>query len=414
MASVERRKDGRPGYVVRWRDEAGRQRKKSFAKKALADRFRAEIEHSLNIGSYIDPAGGKITFQTYAERWRTIQRHRANTAANTKSRLEKHAYPTLGGRPIGALRHSELQAWVLGLPLAASSVRPVWGTVRAILGAAVRDRLIGVDPCLDVELPELPLARVVPLELEQIEALAEAIPPRYHALIVMAAGTGLRQGEAFGLTVTDDEGPVVDFLRRNLRVQRQIQPKDGGGARVCALKNKASYRDVPIGAVVVDVLAAHLKSYPSSEVEILDETDPSRPAVRRFRLVFTDDGGRPLTRGTFNAHIWAPAVKRAAAALRDRAARTADRDAKARLRRLADGLGEAGMHDLRHWYASALIADGLNVKIVAERLGHANAAMTLKVYTHLFPDDEDRSRDAIDRAFKIQSEVPQVRPAKGS
>ena len=56
-------------------------------------------------------------------------------------------------------------------------------------------------------------------------------------------------------------------------------------------------------------------------------------------------------------------------------------------------------HDLRHFFASALIRAGLSVKVVAERLGHANAAMTLNVYAHLWEDDEDRSRQAIDDAL---------------
>jgi integrase len=414
MASVEKRKDGRPGYVVRWRDEAGEQRKRSFARKGLADRYRAEVEHSLNVGNYVDPVAGKTTFKAYAEGWRNAQPHRPNTAANTKSRLERHVYPVLGGRPIAALRPSELQAWVSGLPLAPSSVRPVWGTVRAIIGAALRDRVIGTDPCAGVKLPELPITRVVPLELDQIEALVEAAPPRYRGLIAMIAGTGLRQGEAFGLQVDDDEGPVVDFLRRTMRIERQIQPMDGGGVRLCPLKNRASYRTVPVGSVVVDVLARHVAEFPAAEVEINDETNPGRSVRRKIRLYFTDDAGRPLQRSMFNAEVWKPATRRAAAELRRRASEIRDGAEVARLRRLATGLTEASMHDLRHWFASRLIFAGLNVKVVAERLGHADASMTLKVYTHLFPDDEDRSRQAIDEAFKIHSDVPQVCPAIGS
>lgn len=414
MASVERRKDGRPGYVVRWRDEAGKQRKKSFARKAPADRYRSEVEHSLNVGAYVDPVAGKTPFRTYAERWRLAQPHRPNTVANTKSRLETHVYPVLGGRPIAALRPSEMQAWVSGLPVAASSVRPIWGTVRAIIRAAARDRLIGSDPCLGVKLPELPVVRVTPLELEQIEALVEAVPPRYRGLLAMDAGSGLRQGEAFGLQMADDEGQVVDFLRRTLRVQRQLQPKAGGGVRLCALKNRASYRTVPVGTVVVEVLAQHVAAFPPVELEVDDETDPSRPVRRRVKLLFTDEDGHALRRREFDRVVWKPSRTRAVASLRERAGAATDSATADRLRRLADGIAEVTMHDLRHWFASALIFGGLNVKVVAERLGHADAAMTLRVYAHLFPDDEDRSRQAIDDAFKIQQNVPRVRPAVGS
>ncbi|HEY2999837.1 MAG TPA: tyrosine-type recombinase/integrase [Acidimicrobiales bacterium] len=53
-------------------------------------------------------------------------------------------------------------------------------------------------------------------------------------------------------------------------------------------------------------------------------------------------------------------------------------------------------HDLRHFYASALIRRGLSVKVVQARLGHASAVETLDVYGHLWPDDEDRTRQAVD------------------
>jgi integrase len=79
---------------------------------------------------------------------------------------------------------------------------------------------------------------------------------------------------------------------------------------------------------------------------------------------------------------------------------------------VAAGLAGVGMHALRHAYASLLIAAGQSVKVVSDRLGHSNAAMTLNVYSHLFPADEDRTREAIDAAFG--RDVPHLRPAKGS
>ena len=56
-------------------------------------------------------------------------------------------------------------------------------------------------------------------------------------------------------------------------------------------------------------------------------------------------------------------------------------------------------HDVRHFYASVLIRSGASVKVVQTRLGHASAKTTLDVYGHLFPDEEDRTRAAIDAAF---------------
>lgn len=55
-----------------------------------------------------------------------------------------------------------------------------------------------------------------------------------------------------------------------------------------------------------------------------------------------------------------------------------------------------GYHQLRHFYASTLIAQGASVKVVQARLGHTSAAMTLDVYSHLWPDDDASTRTAVD------------------
>ncbi len=57
-------------------------------------------------------------------------------------------------------------------------------------------------------------------------------------------------------------------------------------------------------------------------------------------------------------------------------------------------------HDLRHFYASTLIRSGASVKVIQTRLGHASAKTTLDVYGHLFPDEEDRTRTAVDAALQ--------------
>lgn len=379
MATVDKDTSRRQTpWVVRWRDESGRQRKRGFARKVDADRHRAEIEHSLNIGSYVDQQAGRVTFQAYAERWRDAQPHRHNTATRTKSQLHRHAYPTIGHRPMAAIRRTELQAFVTGVPLSPSSVRPLWGTVRAIFKAAVRDRLIGQDPTLDVKLPELPHDELVPLRPEQVDALAGEMPPRYRALVEADAGCGLRQGEIFAVEVAH-----IDFLRRTMRVEQQVQPI-GAEVVVCPLKNRHSYRTIPLGQVVVDVIAAHLAAFPAREVEVLDTTG-RRPVRRSARFIFPDEQGLPLRRSDFGEDVWRPA------------------------RRVA-GLPDATMHDLRHHFASALIAGGLSPKVVARLLGHADASMTLKVYAHLWPDDDDRSRAAIDAVFS--RDVPTMRPSK--
>jgi integrase len=66
-------------------------------------------------------------------------------------------------------------------------------------------------------------------------------------------------------------------------------------------------------------------------------------------------------------------------------------------------------HDLRHAYASMLIRDGCSVRAVSAALGHSAAAITLNLYSHLWPGDEDRLRDAVDRAWAAGPAEDQLR-----
>ena len=68
-----------------------------------------------------------------------------------------------------------------------------------------------------------------------------------------------------------------------------------------------------------------------------------------------------------------------------------------------EGMGlreRSGRHELRHFHASLLIADGRSVPSVAERLGHVDQAETLATYSHLWPADEDRAAAAVDAMLK--------------
>jgi integrase len=113
--------------------------------------------------------------------------------------------------------------------------------VAGVFRAAERDRLIIATPCVDVRLPKREPKRVDPLATERVEALIAAIPERYRALVVPAAGTGLRQGEAFGVEVE-----AIDWLRRTLKVRQQLVLMPGREPYIAPLKAPASYRTVPL------------------------------------------------------------------------------------------------------------------------------------------------------------------------
>jgi integrase len=372
VASVYKRvrpREGRPDLVTwetRWRDLTGSQRKKSFAKKVDADRYATSIEHSMLTGAYVDPKAGKVTFEQYAEEWRAAQVHRPTTEAHHETMLRRHVYPFLGHRPLAEVRPSEIQLWVKRLSdtLAPSTVGVVHRIVAGIFKAAVRDRRVATSPCEGTKLPKRQPKRVEPLSTEAVAALLAVVPDRYRTLFMLAAGTGIRQGEAFGLTIDR-----INFLRRQLTVDRQLIVVPGREPFLAPPKTAASHRTIPLPQVVVDALAAHLAAFP---------TGPDG-------FVFTTEAGKPIRRTAFSAQVWQPAAR-------------------------AAGLpsGET-FHGLRHHYASLLIRHGESVKTVQARLGHASASETLDTYSHLWPDSEERTREAVDEAWR-GAVVPPVCP----
>lgn len=349
MASIQKRPDGR--WRARHRDAAGREHASHFGRKVDAQRWLDETTAAVVTGQYVAPAAGKVPFREYAEQWRGAQVHRPTTAAWTETMLRRHVYPILGDRPLASVLPSEVQAWTAGMTtaLAPSTVVTIHGVVAGIFKAAVRDRRIAANPCDGTRLPKVQPKRIHPLTTEQIHAIIAAAPARARATVVLAAGTGLRQGEVLGLSVDR-----VDFLRGTARIDRQLVTVPGRTA-FGPPKTSASVRTVPLPRVVVDALAAHLAEHPAAA----------------DGLIFTTMTGAPWGRSHFNHRVWHPAVA-------------------------AAGVAGTGFHALRHYYASLLIRHGENVKTVQSRLGHATAAETLDTYSHLWPDSDDRTREAVD------------------
>lgn len=366
MASIKKRPDGQ--WRARYRDPAGREHAKHFARKVDAQRWLDEQTTAMISGRYVDP-NDPTTFRAYAESWRAAQVHRDTTRAHVETHLRRHVYPHFGNRRMAAIRPSEVQAWVTRLSaggLAPSTVQVIHGILAAIFKAAIRDRKLAASPCEGTRLPRKLPREVVPLETAVVERLISAVPPRYRALVVLAAGTGLRQGECFGVCLNR-----VDFLRRTLRVDQQLVLLPRREPFLAPPKTAASHRSIPLPQVVVEALAEHLRVFPSEH---------------RDGLVFTDDSGRALRRMAFSREVWRPAVQAAGAP------------------------AGTGFHELRHYFASLLIRHGESVKTVQSRLGHATAAETLDTYSHLWPDADDTTRAAVDSALgKINRAADSVR-----
>lgn len=356
---IARRMDRRSGEVrevevvywrARYRSPDGKEPMKHFARETDAKTWLQGELAKITTNTWVDPKAGKRTLREYATEWE--QSNVAGEAATriTDNALRLHILPVLGDRPIASIRRSDVRSLVKALSgsLGPGSVRNVYDVLVRVFAAARFDKIIAETPCVQITLPAMPAVEVVPPTVEEIQRVADGIDPRYRAAVVMLAGSGLRIGELLGLEVRH-----VDFLRRTVMVEQQ-RLQDG---RIAPPKTESSIRPVPLGQVVVDALAAHLKDHPSKE------------------WLFTADEGGPTLYRRWK-RLWKAAVTTAK-------------------------LPDLGTHDLRHAYASALISGGASVKQVQKALGHSSAVITLRVYSHLWPGDEDRTRAIIDAAFGV-------------
>ncbi|MCX5249223.1 site-specific integrase [Streptomyces sp. NBC_00201] len=364
-------------YRARYIGPDGSEKSKSFPdkQKRKAEQWLANIEADMSRGDYVDPDAGKVTFEQYATEWMTTQITDPLTRESVESRLRLHAIPYLGTRPIGSFTASHLRLWLRTLEdrgLSAGYRRGIFAHVSTVFTAAVEDRIIRVNPCSarSVKAPRLEPRKVKPWTAGRVMAVRAALPERYQALVSIAAGLGLRQGEVFGLAVED-----VDFLGGVVHVVRQVKLLQRSRP-VFAPPKGGKERDVPLPESVAFALAAHLQRHPATEITLPWKMLDGPPVTAS--LFFTGSMGLALDRNRFNDRVWHPAL------------RAAD----------VEPGRDNGMHALRHFYASVLLDAGESIKALSEYLGHHDPGFTLRTYTHLMPSSETRTRAAVDRVFQ--------------
>jgi len=373
--SIEKQPSG--SYRARWRTPEGGERSKNFPRKREAEAQLTFIDNAKRTGSYIDKAAGQVRFKVYAEQWREMQVHRQSTAAQVETNLRRHVYPRIGMKPMGSIRASDIQALVKSLVtpdenggcLAPTTIEVIYNWIAAIFKAAVVDRVVHSSPCIKIRLPEVHRMPVKPMSIEMVESIVEAVPDPYKALVLLGAGTGVRISEALGITLDR-----VDFLHREVTIDRQLVGTQDGEPAFGPVKDRRNRpRTIPLPDVVLVALSEHLSRWPTSP----------------GGLVFRNKQGQPIRRTTFS-DIWRKAVGP-----------------------LGIQTGK-GFHELRHLYASLLIASGASVKVVQERLGHSTSQMTLDTYAHLWPDSDDTTRGAVDAMFEGTSCVRSVSDMGGA
>jgi hypothetical protein len=160
MAHIERRvRNGKTTYRARYRDPAGREHAKVFARKADAQRFLTEMENSKLKGTWTDPALGRVLFKEWlAEWWTTTTNLRPTTRARDEMLLRRYAVPRFGDLALAAISQRDVRAWVAELStrgLAPATVVKAYQLLGKVMGAAVDAGMVMQSPCRRVPLPKV-------------------------------------------------------------------------------------------------------------------------------------------------------------------------------------------------------------------------------------------------------------------
>lgn len=342
---------GRRRYEITWLDPGDGRRRWKMVEGNLeaADAALAEVKGRLRRG---EPVGvSKMTFGEVADEWFASQvQLRGRTREWYSLVLRVHLKPRVGRVRVSAIGTDDVLRVVGELSAAGYSAWTVRGVLvpfGRVMSYAVRRGLASANPVSKLERGERP--RVVRRDVrvlteKEIGRLLKGASKRYRPIIAAAIFTGARQGELLGL-VWDD----VRFEEGVIRIRKQL---GRDGVRV-APKTPNAVRDVVLLPGLARILREHRLGSPFSKPE---------------DFVFAAASGGPL--------YYRNVVRRGL----EKAVERAGLPEEPKLR----------WHDLRHNFASFLIAEGLDVVFVSRQLGHASPSTTLSIYAHLF----DASRHA--------------------
>lgn len=370
-------------WLARWVDNNGDPKSKAFEKKIDAENHVKAVDTDLIRGDYFDPEAGKILFSNLGERWLSSRVVDPASQIRYRSVYRLHVEPKFGRRQIRAVKPSEIQAWIgeVSQKHGASTVITAFQILQGVLDLGVADEAIKRNPAKSpiVQVPKWIGKKIIPWTDETLDFMIDSHPDHLRAIPVIGGGCGMRQGEIFAVALED-----FDFAEGKLHVRRQI--KKLGKDYVYAFPKNDKERTVPLPEWVSQTSRIHIAKFKPRPLTLPWEKPDGRLVTHNVLFRWTDD--KVLRARLYNEMIWRPGLVKAGIAPEPK------KDKRGR-KRYANN-PQDGMHALRHYYASVLLADGVSVRELAEYLGHSDPGFTLRTYIHLLPDSHERAKRAID------------------
>lgn len=346
-------------------DHKGQRKAKKIGSKKAAIEAAAKIEaaiaaKTLNLPSAVDrPA---ITFGEYAETWMAGHVHmnlKESTSQAYRVLLDKHIFPTFKKKPLTEITRNEIKTLCYKKAesgLVGRSVHYIARTMSAIFNQAIEDGLISSNPAarpgryVKLEDRRGKFGFLTPAEGRIFLERAKELTPKFYPIFLTALRTGMRQGEILGLQWGD-----VDWNGKFIEIRR------ASWNRIVTTPKRGKSRRVDMSDQLAQVLSEHKLAL-------------AKQALKK---------GRPMSEWVFPSSVGAPLEPNRV------------REAFFLALKYA-GLQRIRFHDLRHSFASWLIANGESLAYIKEQLGHHPIQITVDTYGHLVPGANRKAVNALD------------------
>jgi integrase len=346
-------------------------RRRGFETKKAAQAVEGDILADVRAGRYVRPVRGTVA-EYLVDTWlpsKAAYDLRPTTVVGYEKAI-KRIVAGIGDVKLSALDAAMLEHFyaamlesggVGGRPLSPKTVANVAGVISVALGDAVRLRLLPHNVANDARLPSRrPPEMKAWTEDDAARFLASVADDRLYPLWRLALATGLRRGELCGLRWRDVDLDVRTITVASTRVVAKL-------VEVGEPKTKAGSRLISIDEGTATALSAW-RSAQAAERLLMG------PGWSDHGLVFVDPVGNPPHPETVT-RWWREAVARA-------------------------GVPAIRLHDARHTAATIMLRSGVPVKVVTQRLGHADVAVTMRIYQHVTAQDDRQAADALERALR--------------
>lgn len=320
-----------------------------------------------------------MTLDEHLDEW--FERFAANhysykTLENYRGILAYDVRPLIGRVRLSEIDPGHVQKVLTAMRdrgVCSNTRRRLYSVLSTALDSAVDWGTLEQNPAAQVQIPRREVKEMRAMSREEVRRfLAVTDQGRWAELFRTTVVTGMRPGEVFGLRWDD-----VDFEHSFISVQRSLvwKGRPSEGWLLVPPKTKRGLRQVAIPSSLVDALTSLRRR----------QEETKRRAGRDYQdegFVFANKLGRPIYPKQFIRHVFKVALDRAGL------------------------LRSIRLYDLRHTCATLLLKSGEHVKVVSERLGHANISITLEIYVHVLPGMQEGAATRMERLLDEDTSTP--------